>query len=67
MKNQKPYFSSNGVDWYLHERLNSYLECKQADNLDSILNMKCFIVKSKDFKDLVLIDEYQQIIKAYHN
>lgn len=63
--NTKPDFENGQFKWYIDRHFQNYLENTQADNLPQLKGLGCFIVKSKDVEDYVLIDHRQNILAAY--
>jgi hypothetical protein len=61
----KPDFVNGDFKWYIDKHLQNYIENKQADNLPELKGFSCFVVKSKDVEDYVLIDNKQNVIDAY--
>lgn len=64
-KNIKADFVNEGYKWYIDEYFQNYIENKQANNLPELEGLACFIVKSKDVEDYVLIDNKQNVIDGY--
>ena len=61
----KPYFDNGDFKWYIDEYFREYINNKQAENLPKLENLGCFIVKGNDIEDYVLINNKQEVIKAY--
>jgi len=62
---ETPTFVNDEFKWYLDKHFQKYLEHEQADNLPKLNGLGCFVVKSKDVEDYVLIDNKQNVISAY--
>lgn len=58
----KPDFVNGDFKWYIHKDLQSYIEKEQASNLPALKGLGCFVVKSQDVEDYVLIDDKQNVI-----
>lgn len=57
----KPYFETEDFKWYLHENLTHY--ATTFDNhLPSLGNVGVFVVIGKDVKDMVMIDNKQNVL-----
>ena len=54
-KNEKPYFSNDGFDWYVDDFMTKYARKKLKD-------VVCFYVKKGDVIKRVLIDNKQNIL-----
>ena len=61
----KPDFINRGFKWYIDKHFQNYIENEQADNLPKLKGFGCFVVKSKDVEDYVLIDNKQNVIAGY--
>lgn len=61
----KPDFVNGDFKWYIDKHFQNYIESKQADNLPELKGFGCFVVKSKDVEDYVLIDNKQNVIDGY--
>lgn len=60
-----PYYDSGTCKWYVAKKLQNYIDEKQSSSLVQLINIGCFIVIGKNIKDLVLIDEKQNILDSY--
>lgn len=58
----KPDFVNGDFKWYIHKDLQNYIEKEQADNLPALKGFGCFVVKSQDVEDYVLIDNKQNVV-----
>jgi hypothetical protein len=61
----KPDFVNGDFKWYIDKHFQNYIENKQAENLPKLIGLGCFIVKSIEVEDYVLIDNKQNVIDAY--
>jgi len=61
----KPDFVNGEFKWYIDKHFQNYIENKQADNLPKLNGFGCFVVKSNDIEDYVLIDDKQNVIDGY--
>lgn len=61
----KPDFVNGDFKWYIDKHFQNYIENEQADNLPKLKGFGCFVVKSKDVEDYVLIDNKQNVIDGY--
>lgn len=61
----EPSFVNGNFKWYVDTYLQNYIENEQANNLPKLKGFGCFIVKSNDVEDYVLIDSKQNVIDAY--
>ncbi len=64
-ENTKPTFENGQFKWYVDPYFQKYLENEQADNLPKIKGLGCFVVKTDEIEDYVLIDNKQNIIAGY--
>ena len=60
----KPYFINGDFRWYIDNHFQDYIKNEQSNNLPKLNGFMCFIVKSKDVEEYVLIDIKQNIIDA---
>lgn len=61
----KPDFINGDFKWFIDKHFKNYIETEQANNLPKLKGFGCFVVKNKDVKDYVLIDNKQNVIDAY--
>lgn len=61
----KPDFVNDSFKWYIDKHFQNYIENEQANNLPKLKGFGCFIVKSGDVEDYVLIDNKQNVIDGY--
>lgn len=61
----KPDFVSGDFKWYIDKHFQDYIENKQAENLPKLKGLGCFVVKSENVEDYVLIDNKQNVIDGY--
>ena len=69
-ENTKPDFDNGQTKWYLDKYFNNYIKNVQAENLPSLKNIMCFVVKGESIiaetvEDYVLIDDKQGILASY--
>lgn len=69
-ENTKPDFDNGQTKWYLDKYFNNYIKNIQAENLPSLKNVMCFVVKgecmnSETVEDYVLINDKQDILASY--
>lgn len=60
----KDDFINGDFKWYIDNHFQNYIENEQAVNLPKLKGFGCFVVKSKDVEDYVLIDNKQNVIDA---
>jgi hypothetical protein len=63
--NTEPDFDNGEFKWYFDKHFQSIIQNEQAENLPKLKGLGCFVVKSKDVEDYVLIDSKQNIIASY--
>ena len=61
-----PDFINGDFKWYIDKYFTEYIESEQAVNLPKLSGLGCFIVKSNDIEDFVLIDDKQNVIAGYN-
>lgn len=59
---EKPVFINDNTKWYIEKELQKKINREEADNLPTLKNLGCFIVKDKNIEDYVLIDNKQNTI-----
>lgn len=69
-ENTEPDFDNGQTKWYLDKYFNYYIRTIQAENLPSLKNIMCFVVKGESInaetvEDYVLIDNKQDILASY--
>ncbi|MCK9417137.1 hypothetical protein M0Q97_10825 [Candidatus Dojkabacteria bacterium] len=64
-ENTTPDFINGEFKWYVDKHFQKYIETEQANNLPKLKGFGCFVVKSKDIEDYVLIDNKQNVIVGY--
>lgn len=62
---EKPVFTNGEFNWYIDKYFQNYIENTQAENLPKLKNVGCFIVKSSEIEDYVLINNKQEVLAAY--
>ena len=61
----EPTFINGDFKWYLDEYFQNYIGNMQAVNLPKINDLACFIVRSNNLEDYVLIDNKQNVVAGY--
>jgi hypothetical protein len=61
----KPDFVNDNFKWYVDKHFQNYIENEQAENLPKLKGLGCFVVKSSNVEDYVLIDNKQNVIYSY--
>jgi hypothetical protein len=61
----KPDFINGDFKWYIDKHFQNYIENEQISNLPKLQGIGCFVVKSIDIEDYVLIDDKQNVIAGY--
>ena len=64
-ENTKPDYVNGDFKWYVDKHFQNYIENEQAKNLPGLKGFGCFVVKSKEVEDYVLIDNKQNVIDGY--
>jgi len=63
--NETPDFDNGLCRWYREKRLQKIINTEQAENLPELKDLGCFVVIGPDIKDLVLINDKQEVLQYY--